>query len=117
MTRHPEPAAIVFRGASGNKLTGDVFGSSGPPVLMLHGGGQTRHAWRKTAETVARLGRHSQRPEGLDAIRPAGGAKTSQFSVSELDRLQREQPRSYARLIEANPDLDYFHMSGGDTAG
>ncbi len=56
MTRHPEPAAIVFRGASGNKLIGDVFGASGPPVLMLHGGGQTRHAWRKTAETVVRLG-------------------------------------------------------------
>ena len=55
MTR-VEPAAIAFRGSTGNKLAGDVFGSSGAPVLMLHGGGQTRHAWRKTAATVVRLG-------------------------------------------------------------
>jgi pimeloyl-ACP methyl ester carboxylesterase len=26
-------------------------------VLLLHGGGQTRHAWRKTAERLARMGR------------------------------------------------------------
>jgi pimeloyl-ACP methyl ester carboxylesterase len=55
MTR-VEPAAIKFRGASGNTLVGDVFGATGAPVLMLHGGGQTRHAWRKTAETVRKLG-------------------------------------------------------------
>jgi len=51
-----EHAAITLRGATGNKLVGDVFGSTGVPVLLLHGGGQTRHAWRKTAETVAKLG-------------------------------------------------------------
>jgi len=56
VTRSTEPAAITFRGSTGNKLAGDVFGSSGAPVLMLHGGGQTRHAWRKTAATVAKLG-------------------------------------------------------------
>ena len=26
-------------------------------MLLLHGGGQTRHAWRKTGELIARLGR------------------------------------------------------------
>ena len=31
-----------------------MFGDNGPPVLLLHGGGQTRHAWRKTAEELAR---------------------------------------------------------------
>ena len=28
-----------------------------PPVLLLHGGGQTRHAWRRTAVEIARAGR------------------------------------------------------------
>src|SRR5262249_28053119 len=43
--------------ASGNRLVADVFGTHGPPVLLLHGGGQTRHAWRATAQRVARAGR------------------------------------------------------------
>lgn len=56
MTRRPEPAAAIFTGAAGNKLAADVFGDHGPAVLLLHGGGQTRHAWRKTAEELARTG-------------------------------------------------------------
>jgi len=45
-----------FRGAAGNRLAADVFGDAGAPVLLLHGGGQTRHAWRRTAVEVARAG-------------------------------------------------------------
>ena len=43
-------------GAGGNRLAADVFGDTGKPVLLLHGGGQTRHAWRKTAVEIARAG-------------------------------------------------------------
>lgn len=57
MTRAPLPAAATFKGASGNTLIGDVYGEQGPPVLLLHGGGQTRHAWKKTGEQIARMGR------------------------------------------------------------
>jgi pimeloyl-ACP methyl ester carboxylesterase len=46
-----------FRGAAGNRLAADVFGDAGAPVLLLHGGGQTRHAWRRTAVEIARAGR------------------------------------------------------------
>src|SRR5437867_4477775 len=39
---------------SGLSLRGDVLG---PPaatgVLLLHGGGQTRHSWRRTAQRLA----------------------------------------------------------------
>jgi pimeloyl-ACP methyl ester carboxylesterase len=38
------------------RLAGDIFGGEGPPVIFLHGGGQTRHSWRKTAEALARDG-------------------------------------------------------------
>jgi len=48
---------VTFTGVSGNKLVGGVTGEDGPPVLLLHGGGQTRHAWRKTNEVIAKLGR------------------------------------------------------------
>ncbi len=57
MTRAITPAAAMFTGASGNTLAGDVYGEEGPPVLLLHGGGQTRHAWKKTGDVIARLGR------------------------------------------------------------
>ncbi len=57
MTRHITPASATFLGANGNKLAADVFGEKGDAVLLLHGGGQTRHAWRKTAEQIAREGR------------------------------------------------------------
>ena len=53
MTRHFTPATATFIGAAGNKLVADVFGESGDPVLLLHGGGQTRHAWSKTAAAIA----------------------------------------------------------------
>jgi pimeloyl-ACP methyl ester carboxylesterase len=56
-TRHITPAAAMFKGASGNAMAGDVYGEEGPPVLLLHGGGQTRHAWKKTGELIARMGR------------------------------------------------------------
>jgi pimeloyl-ACP methyl ester carboxylesterase len=57
MTKHITSAVASFIGASGNKLAADVYGEAGTPVLLLHGGGQTRHAWRKTAEDIARAGR------------------------------------------------------------
>ena len=46
----------MFRGAAGNTLVADVYGEGGQPVLLLHGGGQTRHAWRRTAEHIGRAG-------------------------------------------------------------
>ncbi len=57
MNPRQPPVTAVFTGADGNKLVADVYGENGPPVLLLHGGGQTRHAWRNTAQAIARSGR------------------------------------------------------------
>jgi len=54
--KHLQPATAIFRGAAGNRLVADVYGESGQPVLLMHGGGQTRHAWRRTAEHLGRAG-------------------------------------------------------------
>jgi non-heme chloroperoxidase len=43
-----------FRGEGGLRLVADVWGDPvAPPVLLLHGGGQTRHSWGGTAEALA----------------------------------------------------------------
>lgn len=45
-----------FEGAEGNSLIADRYGRDGSPVLLLHGGGQTRHSWDAAAERIAALG-------------------------------------------------------------
>jgi pimeloyl-ACP methyl ester carboxylesterase len=48
---------VVFRGSAGVRLAADARGEPDAwPVLFLHGGGQTRHAWGRTAEDLAAQG-------------------------------------------------------------
>ncbi|TCO60615.1 alpha/beta fold hydrolase [Actinocrispum wychmicini] len=49
--------AWSFVGRGGIRLVADVWGQpSSPPLILLHGGGQTRHAWRRTGPRLATLG-------------------------------------------------------------
>ena len=44
-------------GRDGLRLRADEFGDAdGPPVVLLHGGGQTRYAWGTTARVLAERG-------------------------------------------------------------
>jgi non-heme chloroperoxidase len=55
-----QPRSLELRGHDGLVLRGDAFGSAdAPPVLLLHGGGQTRHSWSGTARRLAREGWHA----------------------------------------------------------
>lgn len=55
-----EPEPLTVRGHGGVVLRGDSWGDpSGAPVILLHGGGQTRHAWRATARRMAASGYHA----------------------------------------------------------
>jgi pimeloyl-ACP methyl ester carboxylesterase len=53
----PPIARIDLTGRDGNVLAADVSGpEGGPTVVLLHGGGQTRHSWGTTLSALARLG-------------------------------------------------------------
>ena len=46
-----------WKGFGGLKIAGDSWGDpDGPLVLLLHGGGQTRHAWKGTGELLGAAG-------------------------------------------------------------
>src|SRR5215207_2119659 len=76
------PETIRLPGA-GLELAADVFGEPGaPPVLLLHGGGQTRHAWGTAATAFAGAGR---RAWSID-LRGHGHSDWSPDGVYALDR-------------------------------
>jgi pimeloyl-ACP methyl ester carboxylesterase len=54
MSIHPRHA--TFTGAAGNRLEADIYGHGDQAALLLHGGGQTRHAWRGAARKLAERG-------------------------------------------------------------
>ena len=60
-----QPARVGHRrlecsGLNGVTLVGDAYGDpADPSVLLLHGGGQTRHSWGGTAKALAGAGFHA----------------------------------------------------------
>jgi len=92
-----EPRPIELRGHDGLVLRGDVFGSpEAPPVLLLHGGGQTRHSWSGTARSLAREGwlalSLDLRGHGQSDWSPTGAYDLEDF-VRDLAQVARGLPR------------------------
>ncbi|MET9605183.1 alpha/beta hydrolase [Streptomyces sp. NPDC006512] len=57
MTADALPRHRSFAGHGGIRLAADEWGAAAsPPLLLLHGGGQTRHAWGRTGPRLAALG-------------------------------------------------------------
>jgi pimeloyl-ACP methyl ester carboxylesterase len=53
----PEPEPIEFPGDEGIVLRGDAWGpAEALPVLLLHGGGQTRHSWSGAGQRIGAAG-------------------------------------------------------------
>lgn len=46
-----------WKGYEGLRIAGDAWGDpGGQPVVLQHGGGQTRHAWKRTGEVLGEAG-------------------------------------------------------------
>lgn len=80
---------VEIEGSSGNRLVADVGGpEDGPPVILAHGGGQTRHAWKRTADDLMaegfRVVAYDQRGHGDSDWSPDGDYGLSAFSCDML---------------------------------
>lgn len=79
---------LRFSMPDGVALVADAWGDPGdPPVLFAHGGGQTRHAWGRTAEEVARHGwyaiAYDQRGHGDSGWSPEGRYPIDCFAADQ----------------------------------
>jgi pimeloyl-ACP methyl ester carboxylesterase len=82
----PKPSATRFRMDDGVELAGDAWGDPAhPPAILLHGGGQTRHAWKRTASVLARHGFFAlavdQRGHGESGWSPDGDYSIDRFAA------------------------------------
>jgi len=100
------PIPFALAGA-GVRLAGDRWGDGRPPVLLLHGGGQTRHSWDRTAERLAAGGRtavtYDARGHGQSGWAPDGDYRLDRF-VDDL--------RAVAAVVDAPPVLVGASLGG-----
>ncbi len=97
---------------NGVTLAGDSWGDpAGPLVLLQHGGGQTRHAWKNAGETLGSVGYHAiafdARGHG-DSDWAADGIYTQDAMVEDLKLLTM-------MLGESRPVLVGASMGGGNS--
>lgn len=105
------PAPMHFwEGAGGVRLAGDSWGEPGRPLVVLqHGGGQTRHAWRNTGE---RLGKASYHAVAFDA-RGHGDSDWSPDGDYSQDVMVEDLLRVLAAIDASDPVLVGASMGGG----
>ena len=71
---------VVFEGWGGIRLAGEVWGpASADPVLLAHGGGQSRLAWRETAIRLAAAG---YRAAAIDLRGHGDSARADDYSLT-----------------------------------
>jgi non-heme chloroperoxidase len=96
----------------GVRIAGDSWGDpSGPLVVLQHGGGQTRHAWRGAGETLGQAGYHAV---ALDA-RGHGDSEWAQDGNYERDIMVLDLVRVLEQLGRDDPVLVGASM-GGNTS-
>ena len=100
---------ISLKGANDISLTADVDGDpAAPPVVLLHGGGQTRFAWGTTLQTLAGKGWHAYsvdlRGHGESQWAPDGDYSLDAFAADVRGRRPRDVAGARARRRVAGRD-------------
>src|ERR1700760_2685424 len=104
----PQPMHM-WTGPSGIALAADTWGDpDGPLVILLHGGGQTRHAW---GETGARLGEAGYFAVAYDA-RGHGDSGWSPDGDYSLDALAQDLQCVISAVNGARPVLVGASLGG-----
>jgi non-heme chloroperoxidase len=100
----------LWEGHGGIKIAGDSWGDpKGPLVVLQHGGGQTRHAWKGAGETLGEAGYHAV---AFDARGhgDSGWAKEDEYSADHMV----EDLRCVAKALGSDrPILVGASMGGG----
>jgi len=116
-TPSSDPQRLVFRTKDGLSLVADAYGQPGDrPVLLAHGGGQTRHAWGGTARSLAEHGCYAV---SLD-LRGHGDSDWSPGGDYLLDRFAddvRQVAAELGRPVMVGASLGGLSamISGGET--
>lgn len=102
----------VWPGAGGVSIAGDSWGDpKGRLVVLMHGGGQTRHAWKGAGETLGGAGYHAvafdARGHGDSAWAPPDDY-SADFMVDDL--------RSVVRALGAEQPILVGASMGGGTS-
>ena len=105
----PEPMHH-WDGTGGVVLAGDSWGpGDGPLVLLQHGGGQTRHAWKGAGETLGAAGYHAV---AFDA-RGHGDSTWAPDGVYGQDAMVDDLVALIEQLGDERPVLVGASMGGG----
>jgi pimeloyl-ACP methyl ester carboxylesterase len=108
MSATPTEFETIRLAGAGVALAADVYGGSGsPPVLLLHGGGQTRHAWGTAATALAAAGR---RAYSVD-LRGHGNSDWSSDGIYGLGRFAADV-EAMATGLDARPALVGASLGG-----
>jgi pimeloyl-ACP methyl ester carboxylesterase len=102
------PTERRFRTEDGIELVADAWGDpAGPPAILMHGGGQTRHAWKRTAGV---LGGHGYFALAVD-LRGHGDSGWSPQGDYSMDRFATDV-RTLAAQFARKPVLIGASLGG-----
>lgn len=105
----PEPMHY-WPGANGLRIAGDAWGDPGGPLIVLmHGGGQTRHAWKGAGQRLGAAGYHAV---ALDA-RGHGDSDWAPDADYSMDSMVEDLRCVIAALGNRRPVLVGASMGGG----
>jgi len=82
------PRTLQFTMSDGVVIVADAYGDvDNPPVLLAHGGGQTRHSWSRTARALAKKGwyavAYDHRGHGDSGWSPDRGYSLDKFAQDQ----------------------------------